>query len=102
MVDHQLGFGPSVKDTELFIAFPDQQITVDLWVIEGDMVTAMATVSGTHQGELLGVAPTGKPMTFSIIDIWHVKDGKITEVWHNFPTADILQQIGYQLVPPAK
>jgi predicted ester cyclase len=74
---------------------------VDLWVIEGDLLTAVVTVSGTHLGELMGVAPTGNKVTWSHIDIWRIKDGKIVEVWHNFPTADILEQIGYQLVPPA-
>jgi hypothetical protein len=41
-------------------------------------------------------------VTWSSSDIWRVKDGKITDVWHNFPNQDILQQIGYTLVPPTK
>ena len=68
----------------------------------GDLVTAVVTVSGTYQTELMSVASTGNKVTFSQIDIWRVKDGKITDVWHNFPSADILLQIGYTLVPPAK
>ena len=72
------------------------------WTIDGDLVTAVVTVSGTYQTELMGVAPTGNKVTFSQIDIWRVQDGKITDVWHNFANADILQQIGYQLVPPAQ
>jgi predicted ester cyclase len=68
-------------------------------VVEGDLVTTQVTFRGTHQGEFLGVAPTGKPMTFSIIDIWRVQNGKITELWHNVPVADILEQIGG---PPAQ
>ena len=102
MVEHSLDIGPVLTDTELLAGFPDLHLTVDLWVVEDDLVTAVVTVSGTHQAEFMGVAPTGNKMTFSIIDIWRVKDGKITDVWHNSPSADILQQIGYKLVPPAK
>jgi predicted ester cyclase len=102
VVDHQLGLGPMIGDPAREGFFPDLHIKVDLWVIEGDLLTAVVTVSGTHLGELMGVAPTGNKVTWSHIDIWRIKDGKIVEVWHNFPTADILEQIGYQLVPPAQ
>jgi predicted ester cyclase len=102
VVDHQLGLGPVIGDPAREGFFPDLHINVDLWVVQGDLLTAVVTVSGTHLGELMGVPPTGKTVTWSHIDIWRVKDGKIVEVWHNFPTADILEQIGYQLVPPAQ
>jgi predicted ester cyclase len=102
VVDHQLGYGPAIGDPAREGFLPDLQIKVDLWVIEGDLLSAAVTVTGTHKGELLGVPATGKTVTWSHIDIWRVKNGKIVEVWHNFPTADILQQIGFTLVPPAK
>jgi steroid delta-isomerase-like uncharacterized protein len=103
MVGHELGKdGMDIKDTELWSAFPDQQITVDMWVIEDDLVTAVVTIEQTHQGEFRGVPATGNKVIYTNLDIWRVKDGKIMEVWHNFPVADILQQIGYQLVPPAQ
>ena len=102
MVAHELGFTPALSNTILFTGLPDLHLKVDLWVIEGDLITAVVTVSGTHQAEMMGVAPTGNKVTFSQIDVWRVKDGKITDVWHNFANADILQQIGYTLVPPTK
>jgi predicted ester cyclase len=103
MVGHELGKdGMDIKDTELWSAFPDQQITVDMWVIEGGLVTAVVTIDQTHQGDLRDAPATGNKVIYTNIDIWRVKDGKIMEVWHNFPVADIMQQIGYQLVPPAK
>jgi predicted ester cyclase len=71
-------------------------------VLEGDLVTAVVTASGTYQAEIMGIGPTVNKVTWSSIDIWRVKDGKITDVWHNFPNEDILQQIGYTLVPPTK
>jgi predicted ester cyclase len=71
-------------------------------MLEGDLVTAVVTASGTHRAEIMGIRPSGNKVTWSSIDIWRGKDGKITDVWHNFPNEDILQQIGYTLVPPMK
>jgi len=103
MTEHALGFGPQMfRDVDLLAGFPDQHLTVDLWMVKDDMVAAVVTVSGTQTAEFMGIAPTGNKMSFSQIDIWRVKDGKITDVWHNFASADILLQLGYTLVPPAK
>ena len=94
---------PAVSDMELFAAFPDLHIKVDRWAMDGDLVTAVVTNTGTHTGaDLAGVPATGKQVTWSQVDLWRIQDGKIAEVWHNFGTADILQQIGYTFVPPAQ
>jgi predicted ester cyclase len=100
IVVHDLGMTPDVG--MLFTGLPDLHVTVDLWMLKGDLVTTVVTFSGTHQGEMMGVAPTNKPVTWTHIDIHRVKNGKIVEVWHNIPMSDILQQIGYTFVPPAK
>lgn len=103
MTEHALGYGPQLfRDVDLFAGFPDLHLKVDLWIVKDDLITAVVTASGTQTGEFIGIAPTGKKMTFSQIDIWRIKNGKITDVWHNFASADILQQIGYTLVPPTK
>ena len=68
----------------------------------GPPLTAVVTVSGTQQAAILDIAPTGNKVTWSQIDVWRVQDGKIIDVWHNFPEADILLQIGYKVVPPTK
>jgi predicted ester cyclase len=92
---HELDYGADGLDHALFLAaFPDLQATVDLWMAEDDMVMTLVTFSGTHQGEFLGVAPTGKPMTISLVDIFRFEDGKVVELWHYVPVADILEQIG--------
>ncbi len=83
----------------LLTGLPDVKATVSLWVIQNDLVTAVATFSGTHLGEYIGIAPTGNPVTFSVIDIWRIKDGKVIELWHNVPTADQMEQISD---PPAQ
>lgn len=102
MVAHELGITPYITDTVLLAGFPDLHLTVQLWEVKGDLVTAVVTVSGTQQAAILDLAPTGKKVTWSSIDTWRVKNGKITDVWHNFPDGDILLQLGYKLVPPTK
>jgi len=95
-VAHDLDVGgelPGGGLPETLAAFPDVKATINQWVVEGDLVVAYTTYNGTHQGEFLGVAPTGKAVTWSIIDIWRVKNGKIVELWHDIPNGDILEQI---------
>ena len=99
-VTHDLGPAPDVG--MLFAGIPDLHVTVDHWILDGDMVTSIVTFSGTHQAEMMGVAPTNKPVTWTHIDVHRVKNGKIVEAWHNIPMSDILQQIGYQPVAPAQ
>jgi len=100
MVAHDLDFGADGGDLAgVLTSLPDVKATVSLWVVKDDLVTAVVTFSGTHKGELLGIVPTGKAVTFSLIDIWRIKDGKVIELWHNVPNNDILEQIS---PPPAK
>ena len=50
-------------------AFPDLHITVEDLIAEGDKVVARNTVTGTHQGEYMGLPPTGKSITYNEIFI---------------------------------
>lgn len=61
--------------------FPDARVTVEDLVAEGDKVASRLTVSGTHTGEYFGIAPTGKRVTFSMLNIDRVASGKIAESW---------------------
>lgn len=63
-------------------AFPDVHFVLEDVIPAGDKVTVRTSVTGTHQGEFLGVAPTGRPVTFSTIDIHRIADGQIVESWH--------------------
>jgi predicted ester cyclase len=94
MVIHQFDPAGEGLDLGLLItALPDLHVTIDRLLAEGDMVTALVTFSGTHQAEFLGVAPTGNLVTFSLLDLQRVQNGKIVEVWHNVPLTDILHQM---------
>ena len=75
-------------------AFPDLQTTTEDMVAEGDKVAIRNTWRGTHQGAFQGLPPTGKPVTFTGIDIYHIVDGKITEQWAELDALSLMQQLG--------
>jgi predicted ester cyclase len=61
--------------------FPNQQVTIRDMAAEGDKVWTYKTFSIVHEGEFMGIAPTGKTVTIDVIDIMRVVDGKIAEHW---------------------
>jgi steroid delta-isomerase-like uncharacterized protein len=75
-------------------AFPDLVLTIEEQVGEGDLVASRWTAHGTHEGELMGVAPTGKQATVSGITIDRFEDGRIAESWTNWDTLGLLKQLG--------
>ena len=74
--------------------YSDARITVDDQTGEGDKVATRWTGRGTHDGELLGIAPTGKQVTVSGITFSRLENGKVVEEWTNWDTLGMLQQLG--------
>ena len=60
--------------------------------------TTFKIYHGTHRGEFLGIAPTGKAIQFETVDAMRVRDGKITDHWGVANLYSVLQQLG-QLPP---
>lgn len=60
-------------------AFPDLRFTIDEQVAEGNMVVTRWSVHGTHNGELAGIPPTGKPATVVGVGVDRIVNGKIVE-----------------------
>jgi steroid delta-isomerase-like uncharacterized protein len=75
-------------------AFPDLRYTVEDQLAEGDLVASRWTVRGTHRGELMGIAPTGKEIGLTGITIQRFANGKIAEEWWNWDTLGLMQQLG--------
>jgi steroid delta-isomerase-like uncharacterized protein len=75
-------------------AFPDTHLTIEDQIAEGDKVVARWTASGTNQGPLMGIPPSGKRVTITGITITRFARGKIEEDWFNYDTLGMLQQIG--------
>ena len=75
-------------------AFPDLRMRIEDLVAEGDKVVSRWTGRGTHLGELMGVAPTGKQMTVTGMVISRIIGGKFVEDWENYDTLGMMQQLG--------
>ena len=75
-------------------AFPDHQHTMDEQIAEGDKVVTRFTLRGTHNGDLQGIAPTGKQVTIEMTMIDHMVGGKIQEHRVFYDMLGLLQQLG--------
>lgn len=82
-------------------AFPDLQATIAETVAEGDKVAVRGTIRGTHEGELMGIPPTGKRVTVTLIDVNRIAGGRLVERWAEVDTLGLLQQLGVIPGPPA-
>jgi predicted ester cyclase len=80
---------PSVKS-----AIPDFDAELQQQVVEGDQVATHWIFSGTHEGELFGVAPTGKAVRFQNVSIARVEGGKVVQYNSETGWLDFLMQVG--------
>jgi steroid delta-isomerase-like uncharacterized protein len=75
-------------------AFPDIQDTVEEIVAEGDKVVVRWRSRGTHQGEFMGVAPTGREVAFTGMRLFRIAENKIVESWVNIDERGLQEQLG--------
>lgn len=75
-------------------AFPDITIEVEDVVATDDRIAFRSTMRGTHEGEFLGIPPTGRHVTVGLVDILRVQDGKFVEQWGGPDLLDLLKQLG--------
>ena len=75
-------------------AFPDLHITIEDLIEEGDKVVSRNTVTGTHQGEYMGIPPTGKSVTYNEIFIVRFTGGRIAETWGIVDVFSQMKQLG--------
>jgi predicted ester cyclase len=74
--------------------FPDLHVTVEDIIAEGDKVVGRTTIRGSHTGEFMGMAPTGKQFTMQAIDVMRFAGGKAVEHWGNQDDLGMMQQLG--------
>lgn len=73
---------------------PDMALPIEDVVAEGDKVLVHLRVKGTHGGDLMGLAPTGKAIDIGVMDLFKVKDGVIVEHWALLDNLSMLKQLG--------
>jgi len=67
-------------------AFPDTKVVIHDMIAEGDKVVVYKHYEGTHKGEFMGIPPSGKRMSFAVIEIITLRDGKYVE---HFAVSDV-------------
>lgn len=85
----------AVKDimTMFRRAFPDIQTTAEDLIAEGDKVVVRQTISGTHRGEYMGIAPTGRSVRYDEIFVYRFANGRIVEVWGVVDVLSLMKQL---------
>lgn len=85
------------RETAYKTAFPARNIKIDEIYSTDDSdsrVVVRWTFKAAHKGNLMDVAPTGKNVTISGISIFHIANGKITEITQSWDRLGLLEQIG--------
>jgi steroid delta-isomerase-like uncharacterized protein len=98
--------GPPVTSRDAFIAlqksflvsFPDQRVTIEQMVAEGDRVAILARYTATHTGPMGDIPATGRPVDGPFLAIFRIDDGRIAEMWVEWDNVAMLKQLG--LFPP--
>jgi steroid delta-isomerase-like uncharacterized protein len=73
--------------------FPDISANIDAVVVEGDIIVARITWTGTHKGELFGVPASNMKATWTGTDWWRIENGKLAEHWDVIDWSSLMQQI---------
>ncbi|CAG9212081.1 ester cyclase [Burkholderia vietnamiensis] len=75
-------------------AFPDVRIVIHDIVQVPGQIAVRAEITGTHRGELFGIAPTGKQVSFRLHE-FHALDGqRVTTTWHMEDWFGLFLQLG--------
>ena len=74
--------------------FPDLESTIEDLIAERDKVVAHWRAQATHQGEYMGIPPTGNRVNFTGISIYRIEGGQIAESWGVSDLLGLMQQLG--------
>jgi steroid delta-isomerase-like uncharacterized protein len=81
-------------------AFHGLHVTINDLMADEDKVTCRFTARGVHNGEFMGLPPTGKKIAMTGIEIFRLRDGKIVELWGEANLMGLMQQLGILPAPP--
>ena len=80
-------------------AFPDLKTDIDDLVAAGDKVVIAITLTGTHEGDLMGIPATGEQVKVHGTVLSRFEDGKIAEEWEILDMLGMFQQLGVISLP---
>jgi len=79
---------------QMLEAFPDLEINIENEIAEGDTVSAVARMTGTHRGEFAGIPATGRKVSVYTMDVARMRDGKCCEHWGLADMGGLMTQLG--------
>jgi steroid delta-isomerase-like uncharacterized protein len=85
--------------TRFRTVFPDLHATIEDLLAVDDKVAVRVTWTGTHEGQILGVHPTGKRVKVTGFDMVRIEDGKLAEHWGQLDMLGMLGQLGFLPTP---
>lgn len=100
--------GPPISSREEFIqlqesfmvTFPDQRVTIERLIAEGDEVAALAKYSGTQTGPMGEYPATGRPIEATFLAFFRIEAGRIAELWVEWDNVAMLAKLGHLPPPP--
>jgi steroid delta-isomerase-like uncharacterized protein len=75
--------------------FPDQKVTIEKLIAEGDYIAVYATYTGTQTGQMGQFPPSDKKMEMKFFSIFRIEEGKIAEMWVEWDKLNSLMQLGH-------
>ena len=101
-VIHDREFAQQLRGPELYRAladgtrevFPDMSFVIEDTVAAGDEVALRWTMTGTHQGSMMGEEPTGRTVELKAVEINRFEDGKLAETWTQSDMLGLMEQVG--------
>ena len=75
-------------------AFSDLHVEIEDQIAEGDKVVTRWTGTGTHDGELAGIPPTGNRVRFPGMEIVRISEGKLVEGWEGYDMMNLMRELG--------
>jgi predicted ester cyclase len=83
----------------LLVAFPDINHEINSLIAQGDRIIARLTLTGTHEGDYMGIPPTGNRIKYTAMLEARFSEGKIVELWGIGDMLTLMQQLGMELKP---
>jgi len=80
--------------TTMSTAFPDLRLTPELTLATDDKVVMRYQIQGTHEGEFIGAAPTGRRFSIAALQIARFEHGVVVERWGSSDELGMLKQLG--------
>ncbi len=82
-----------------FASFPNYEVSIEDGIAKGDKVALRAIFRGPNEGEFMGIPATGNKIEFGQTLFFRVENGKIVEMWEDFDSLGMMQQLGMELKP---